>query len=85
MIQFPANLLLYVYLGIMGILLVISFVNIFYSLRFTGMNAMSIFTTGLFIAGVLVIVWASDQMLLHVDWSGFFHINLPSVRSLHFS
>lgn len=84
MIQFSAILLLYVYLGLMIILLIISLGHIFHAIRFGGLTPLSIFTSGLFIAGILVILWASNTFLAQVDWSGAFRIDVPSFRLFRF-
>lgn len=83
MIQFSAILVLYIYLGMMAVLLIVSLGHIFHALRFGGLNPLSIFTSGLFIAGLVVILWVSNSLLLHIDWGGVFQINLPSAQFLH--
>lgn len=79
MIEFSAILLLYVYLALMAILVLISLGHVFHAIRFGGLHPTSILTSGVFIAGIAVIAWASNSLLFDVDWSGAFAIDLPSI------
>lgn len=79
MLEFSAILLLYVYLGLMAILLLISFGHVFHAIRFGGLHPTSILTSGMFIAGIAVITWASNTLLIDVDWSIPFAIDLPNI------
>lgn len=82
MIQFSAILLLYLYLGLAGILIFISLGHIFHAIRFGGLKPTAILTSGMFIAGIVVIAWASSNLLVGVDWSNTFSVDFPSMRFL---
>lgn len=84
MIQFPATLLLYTFLGLMAVLVLTSFAHLYHALRFGGLNTMAAVSSGLFIAGLLAALWTSNMLLADVDWGQVWQIDLPSIELMPF-
>lgn len=80
MIEIGGRLIFSLYLIIGGGLLLMSLTHIYHAIRFGGKDPVAIASAGIFIAGIVVIIWASLSLLSTVDWSTTFTIALPSVH-----
>lgn len=83
MIEFPASWLQILIAVLGGLLILLSVFYIHNAFRHGGSSGANILSSGIFIAGIVVIAWFSLGLLRDVDWSQTFTIALPSVN-LHF-
>ncbi|MBI5466951.1 MAG: hypothetical protein HY975_01920 [Candidatus Kerfeldbacteria bacterium] len=80
MIDFPASWVQYLVMVLGGLLLLLSLLYLQNAFRHGGNSGANILTSGIFIAGIVVIAWFSLGLLRDVDWSSTFTIELPAVN-----
>jgi len=74
------QLIFLVYVFFAGILVLFSFSHLYHAIRFGGRDPLMITTTGIFIAGLIVILIVSFSLLLQVNWSSPVNVTLPSFQ-----
>lgn len=84
MIEFPARWVLYGFDILYGGLLLLAAAYLVNALRHGARMALTIFSSIVFLAGVVGIVWLTWSMLSPVDWVGSFTINVPSFDFIRF-
>lgn len=82
MITVSGHILLYVFGGLGALLLIVAFFHLYHALTFGNRTFLTIMTSGVFIAGIAVILWAGFHFLAPVDWSVPLTIQLPAVHFL---
>ncbi len=90
MISIGGHILLYVYLLFVGLLVLFSLSHLYHAIRYGRRDPLMITTTGVFVAGVVIIIVVSLSLLSQVNWSTTYdmslpalHTNLPDVNGFH--
>ena len=79
MVTFPASWLLYaLYVG-GGLLLLLAALYLNNGLKHGGSGHANVLSSGIFIAGILVMAWVTFNLLGQVDWTTTFSIQLPNL------
>lgn len=84
MIEFPALWLKYGFFALSSLLLLLAFVYLLNGLRHGARMTLTVMTSGLFIAGVVIIAWLTGSMLTAVDWSSTFSVAFPDISFFRF-
>jgi len=66
--EIPLYIFLYLYLGFVILGLVFAFFNIYHIIRFGTLNSTTVFSSFIFLIGVLIILWVSHQWLQGINW-----------------
>ncbi len=80
MITIDGHILLYIFLFLFGAGLLFSLSHLYHAIRFGGRDPLSLATTGIFIAGLALIVFLSFGFLSNIDWGSPFDFSPPSVH-----
>lgn len=63
-----------------GALVLLSFSHLYHAIRFGGRDPLAIATTGVFIAGIIAIIWMTLSLTSTVNWSRSFDIGAPNIH-----
>jgi len=66
--ELPLIVILIVYLFLVAVCLFFAFFNIYHAIRFGVLNFTTVFTSFLFLAGIIVICFISYQNLQSINW-----------------
>jgi len=80
MIEFNATVLLYLFLALVGVQLIIVLIHLFHSVRYGRFDPLAMISGGIFMIGVVAILWFSVLFLREVDWASRFTLALPSIQ-----
>lgn len=84
MIEFPAAWLQIFFFVLGGLLIALSLLYLQNAFRHGGSSAANVLTSGIFIAGIVVILWGTFGLLADVDWRSAFTLQLPNVHFIIF-
>lgn len=76
-----ASILLWVFAGLFGLLLLVALVHIIQGLRFGAGSKLIVTSTILFLLGILVVCSATYVVLRPVDWHSSLSLALPSTSN----
>src|SRR5258705_13031346 len=89
MITLSGQILVVVFSLLAGAMLLFSLAHLYHALRFGSRDPLMMTTTGIFIAGIVALLFISISLLVQVNWSSnvnvtspSVHLNLPDVNSL---
>ncbi len=80
MIEFPAAWLQVIFFALGGLLVLFSLLYLQNAFRHGGSSAANVLTSGVFIAGIVVILWTVFGLLGKVDWQGTLTLQLPNIH-----
>jgi len=70
----PLYVFLYVYLAFIIVSLIFALFNIYHVVRFGSLNSTTVFSSFIFIVGIIVILWISYQWLAEINWQEFIYL-----------
>ncbi|MBI3573079.1 MAG: hypothetical protein HY092_02670 [Candidatus Kerfeldbacteria bacterium] len=74
------HLLLTTFLTITGLLLILALAQLYHAFRFSKPTHMTIVTSGIFIAGIVAILFSAVILFHGVHWSGTFEVQTPAIQ-----
>lgn len=80
MMQFPGVWLEILFFVLTGLLLVLALFFLQNAFRHGGSSTANIVSSGIFVAGVVVILWYGLSLLSNMHWQSTFSIQLPTVH-----
>lgn len=75
--EIPYSVILYVYLGLVGLFIIFCLVDLYHVVRFGFLNSTTVGMTFVFIAGSAILLFISYTYLKDIDWSQQIIIELP--------
>jgi len=70
----PLYIFLYIYLAFIVVSLIFALFNIYHVIRFGSLNSTTVFSSFVFVVGIIVILWVSYQWLAEVNWQEFIYL-----------
>ncbi len=75
--NFPANILLYLFAAVFLGLVIMSVVHLFHAWRFGEHTPLAAITSGLFLLGIFLLIGAATFLLRDIDWAQSFTLEIP--------
>ena len=70
----PLYIFLYICLAFIAVSLIFALFNIYHVIRFGSLNSTTVFSSFVFVVGIIVILWVSYQWLAEVNWQEFIYL-----------
>lgn len=77
MITIPISWLLGAFFIGLAVIIVFAFLHLYHAFRFSQPNAAAAISSGLFVAGLIALLWTTYSYLSALSWSTTFELRLP--------